>query len=160
MATAPPTQGALFSRPGIREDIAYSTKDVCGVTGVTYRQLDYWTRTGLVGASAIPARGSGNRRRYEFRDVLEVKIVSRLLQAGLSLQKARFALEQLRRLGATEFTQAVLICDGESVYYCEDASQVTDLLTGGQAVFGVSIPHLVGQIVDEMTVLSSSHKER
>src|SRR5699024_2772802 len=120
MATAPPTQGALFSRPGIREDLAYSATEVCGVTGVTYRQLDYWTRTVLLYAPAVPARGAGDGLRYEFRVVLEVKIVSRLLQAGVSLQIARFALEQLRRLGATEFTRAVLICDGESVYYCED----------------------------------------
>lgn len=41
----------------------YSTKVVSDLSGATERQLDYWDRTGLI-QTAIPARGSGSRRRW------------------------------------------------------------------------------------------------
>ena len=58
---------------------------MCRLTGVTYRQLDYWARTGLVTPSVTPATGSGSKRSYSYGDVLEVKVIKSLLSSGVSL---------------------------------------------------------------------------
>ena len=64
--------------------------------GITYRQLDYWARTGLLQPSVATAKGSGSRRVYSYSDVLELKVIKQLLDAGVSLQSARRAVECLR----------------------------------------------------------------
>ena len=69
---------------------------VCAIVGITYRQLDYWARTDLLRPSLVDATGSGSQRRYSYRDVLELKVIKRLLDAGLKLQQARQAVECLR----------------------------------------------------------------
>lgn len=160
MATTPPSQGELFPRPDHRDDYGYSANDVRELAGVSYRQLDYWTRTGLVAASAAPAHGSGNHRRYEFRDLLEVKIIASLLETGLSLQKVRSAVEQLHKIGVNELSDATLICDGQTVFYCQDIEQITDLLTGGRSIFGLAIPRLVEELTSKIMRLPTPDTPR
>ena len=55
----------------------------CSAAGITYRQLDYWARTGLVEPSVRAAHGSGSQRLYSFRDILVLKVVKRLLDTGV-----------------------------------------------------------------------------
>src|SRR5437773_8829303 len=74
----------------------YRGPQVCKIVGITYRQLDYWARTDLLRPSISEARGSGTQRRYSYRDLLELKVIKRLLDAGVSLQSARRAIECLR----------------------------------------------------------------
>src|SRR5438309_6256829 len=77
----------------------YRGPQVCAVVGITYRQLDYWARTDLLRPSISEARGSGTQRRYSYRDLVELKVIKRLLDNGLSLQSARRAIDCLRRSG-------------------------------------------------------------
>src|ERR1700757_759206 len=86
----------------------YSGPQVCGLVGVTYRQLDYWARTGLLQPSVASATGSGSRRVYSYSDVLELKVIKQLLDAGVSLQSARLAVECLREDLGTEVASANL----------------------------------------------------
>ena len=72
---------------------------VCKIVGITYRQLDYWARTDLVRPSVMDANGSGTQRLYSFRDLLELKVIKQMLDAGLALQSARKAVESLRKYG-------------------------------------------------------------
>ena len=74
-------------------DPGFRGPQVCSVVGITYRQLDYWARTGLLRPSIADATGSGSQRRYSYSDVLELKVIKRLLDAGLKLQQARQAVE-------------------------------------------------------------------
>ena len=74
----------------------FSGPQVCRLTGVTYRQLDYWDRTGLVQPSLVAAKGSGSKRTYAYKDILEVKVIKSLLDAGLHLTRARQAVQCLR----------------------------------------------------------------
>ena len=62
---------------------------VCKIVGITYRQLDYWARTDLVRPSVCDANGSGTQRLYSYRDLVELKVIKRLLDADISLQAAR-----------------------------------------------------------------------
>src|SRR5438094_7836732 len=74
----------------------YRGPQVCSIVGITYRQLDYWARTYLLRPSIREARGSGTQRRYAYQDLLKLKVIKRLLDAGVSLQSARRALDCLR----------------------------------------------------------------
>ncbi len=110
---------------------------VCRLTGVTYRQLDYWARTGLVTPSITPANGSGSKRAYSYSDVLEVKVIKSLLSSGLSLARARQAVECLRNaLGADLASSSLVLSDTGSVLAQSDGDLV-DLLRGGQGVLNI-----------------------
>ncbi len=113
-------QGLLFddeltARP---EDVGYRGPTACTAAGITYRQLDYWARTGLVEPTVRAARGSGSQRLYGFRDILVLKVVKRLLDTGISLQQIRAAVVHLRAQGTSDLAQVTLMSDGVSVYAC------------------------------------------
>jgi DNA-binding transcriptional MerR regulator len=120
-------------------DIGYRGATACSAAGITYRQLDYWARTGLVEPSIRSAGGSGTQRLYGFRDILVLKIVKRLLDAGVSLQNIRTAVDHLRGRGVTELESITLMSDGASIYECASADEMYDLVQGGQGVFGIAV---------------------
>ncbi len=124
---------------GIEEAVGYRGVTACAAAGITYRQLDYWARTGLVVPSVRDASGSGTQRLYSFRDIVVLKVVKRLLDAGVSLQNIRKAIETLRQWGEEDLATMTLISDGTTVYECRSAEEVVDLLQGGQGVFGIAI---------------------
>jgi len=134
-------QGLLFGIevPPSPEDVGYRGPAACRAAGITYRQLDYWARTGLVSPSVRPASGSGSQRLYGFRDILVLKIVKRLLDTGISLQQIRAAVEHLHMRGSTDLARVTLMSDGVSVYECTSPDEVVDLLQGGQGVFGLAL---------------------
>jgi DNA-binding transcriptional MerR regulator len=119
--------------------VGYRGVTACHAVGISYRQLDYWARTGLVVPSIRDASGSGTQRLYSFRDLVVLKVVKRLLDAGVSLQNIRRAIETLRAYGADDLATITLISDGTSVYECRSPEEVVDLLQGGQGVFGIAI---------------------
>jgi DNA-binding transcriptional MerR regulator len=134
-------QGLLFTDdlPVLDEEIGYRGPIACRAAGITYRQLDYWARTGLVEPSVRPATGSGTQRLYGFRDILVLKVVKRLLDTGVSLQQIRTAVQHLRDRGVDDLAQLTLMSDGASVYECTSADEVIDLVQGGQGVFGIAV---------------------
>ncbi len=110
---------------------------VCSIVGITYRQLDYWARTDLLRPSITDATGSGSQRRYSYGDVLELKVIKRLLDAGLKLQQARQAVECLRGdLGVDLASAQLVLADSRSILATSDG-ELVDLLAGGQGVFNV-----------------------
>jgi DNA-binding transcriptional MerR regulator len=119
--------------------VGYRGVTAFAVAGITYRQLDYWARTGLVVPSVRDASGSGTQRLYSFRDIVVLKVVKRLLDAGVSLQNIRKAIETLRQWGEEDLATMTLISDGTTVYECRSTEEVVDLLQGGQGVFGIAI---------------------
>src|SRR4051812_43126243 len=134
-------QGLLFNddvQP-LPEDAGFRGPTACSAAGITYRQLDYWARTKLVEPTVRSATGSGTQRLYSFKDILLLKIIKRLLDAGVSLQQIRIAIDHLRVRGTDDLTQVTLMSDGASVYECRSADEVIDLLQGGQGVFGIAI---------------------
>ncbi len=134
-------QGLLFTDdlPMLPEDMGYRGPTACAAAGITYRQLDYWARTGLVEPGIRGAAGSGSQRLYGFRDILVLKVVKRLLDTGVSLQNIRTAVAHLRERGVDDLAQITLMSDGASVYECTSADEVVDLVQGGQGVFGIAV---------------------
>lgn len=134
-------------------EIGYRGATACSAAGITYRQLDYWARTFLVEPSVRTASGSGTQRLYGFRDILVLKIVKRLLDAGVSLQNIRTAVDHLRTRGVTDLERITLMSDGASIYECTSADEIIDLLAGGQGVFGIAVGKVWHEVEGSLLML-------
>lgn len=134
-------------------EIGYRGATACSAAGITYRQLDYWARTDLVVPSIRSAGGSGTQRLYGFRDILVLKIVKRLLDAGVSLQNIRTAVDHLRGRGVTELESITLMSDGSSIYECASADEMYDLVQGGQGVFGIAVGRVWQEVEGSLSSL-------
>jgi DNA-binding transcriptional MerR regulator len=154
-------QGLLFGEEltASPEDVGYRGPTACAAAGITYRQLDYWARTGLVEPSVRAATGSGSQRLYGFRDILALKIVKRLLDTGISLQQIRTAIGFLREQGAHDVAQVTLMSDGASVYACTSPDEVVDLLQGGQGVFGIALGRVWQEVEGSLADLPAERAE-
>jgi DNA-binding transcriptional MerR regulator len=148
-------QGSLVPDDGV----GYRGPVACAAAGITYRQLDYWARTGLVEPTVRAAAGSGSQRLYGFRDILVLKVVKRLLDTGVSLQNIRAAVQHLRERGIDDLAQITLMSDGASVYECTSADEVIDLVQGGQGVFGIAVGRVVREVEGSLAVLPSERPE-
>ncbi|HOF64334.1 MAG TPA: MerR family transcriptional regulator [Dermatophilaceae bacterium] len=159
--SATAAQGLLFSDdlPQLRDDEGYRGPTACKAAGITYRQLDYWARTGLVEPSVRTATGSGTQRLYGFRDILVLKVVKRLLDTGVSLQQIRTAIECLRERGVDDLAQITLMSDGATVYQCTSPDEVIDLLQGGQGVFGIAVGRVWREVEGSLSALPSEKAE-
>ena len=155
------TQGIQdLSEPGaLPDEVGYRGPTACSAAGITYRQLDYWARTGLVEPSVRAAHGSGSQRLYSFRDILVLKVVKRLLDTGISLQQIRAAVQHLRDRGSADLAQVTLMSDGVSVYECTSADEVVDLLAGGQGVFGIALGRVWREVEGDLAVLPAVRAE-
>ena len=136
-------------------DLGYRGPTACAAAGITYRQLDYWARTGLIEPSVRSATGSGSQRLYGFRDILILRVIKRLLDAGISLQQVRTAVNHLRERGTDDLTRVTLMSDGASVYECTNNEEIIDLLQGGQGVFGIAIGGVWREIEGRLSQLPS-----
>jgi DNA-binding transcriptional MerR regulator len=138
----PSDQSVLFDDQGLRPQavhLGYRGPVACSAAGITYRQLDYWARTGLVMPSIRSAAGSGTARLYSFRDILILRIVKRLIDTGVSLPNIRAAVNHLETRGGEDLARITLMSDGATIYECRSADEVVDLVRGGQGVFGIAV---------------------
>lgn len=115
----------------------YRGPQVCQIVGITYRQLDYWARTNLLVPSISNAAGSGTQRRYSYRDLLELKVIKQLLDAGLSLTSARRAIEALRQDVDGDVASANLVINGANSVLVRSGQEIIDVLRGGQGVLNI-----------------------
>ena len=121
------------------ESDGYRVPEVCKLVGISYRQLDYWARTGMVTPSVREAGGSGTQRLYSFRDLVQLRVIKKLLDAGVSLQNVRKAVVYLRQHLGTEPSSVTLMSDGARIYACESEDEIIDLVKRGQGVFAIAL---------------------
>jgi DNA-binding transcriptional MerR regulator len=117
-------------------EVGYSGTKAASIVGISYRQLDYWARTNLVRPSLTDASGSGSRRQYSYRDLLELRVIKSLLDAGIKLESVRTAFEYLREHMDTDIASAHLVISGTDVLLC-DGDQLIDVMRRGQGVLNV-----------------------
>jgi DNA-binding transcriptional MerR regulator len=115
----------------------YRGPQVCSIVGITYRQLDYWARTDLIRPSLADAKGSGSQRRYSYRDLVELKVIKSLLDAGVSLKQARTAVEYLREHLGEDVATANLVINGTGSILARNGDELVDILRNGQTVFNI-----------------------
>ena len=137
-------------------ETGFSGPRTAEVVGVTYRQLDYWARTDLVRPSMSDAKGSGTRRQYSYRDLVQLKLIKRLLDAGIKLEMVRTVFEELRSHVGDEISSAnlviegstaLLVLDGSNSVLARDGDQLVDLVRKGQGVLNI-VP--LGSMVQEV----------
>jgi DNA-binding transcriptional MerR regulator len=133
---------------------------VCHIVGITYRQLDYWARTDLLRPSISDARGSGTQRVYSYTDLLQLKVIKQLLDAGVSLRHTRKAIECLRASGAGVASASLVIADDRSVL-AHSGEELFDLLRGGQGVLSIvlGMERIVSEVDAAITELREARPE-
>jgi DNA-binding transcriptional MerR regulator len=114
----------------------FGGKQVLTIVGITYRQLDHWARTDLLRPSLCDAKGSGSRRLYSYDDVVQLKVIKKLLDGGQSLQAVRKVIDRLRVEGEN-VASAQLVIAGDSVALARGDEELVDLLRGGQGVLAL-----------------------
>jgi len=130
------------------EELGFRGPQVCSIVGITYRQLDYWARTDLVRPSIADANGSGTQRAYSFRDLVKLKIVKGLLDAGVKLQTARKAVEYLREDLGDDWATASLVLAGTDSVLVRTDDALIDVVRNGQGVLNI-VP--LGHVVEELS---------
>jgi DNA-binding transcriptional MerR regulator len=139
------TQASLLDREG--DEVGFRGPQVCKIVGISYRQLDYWARTDLVRPSLADAHGSGTQRRYSYRDLVRLKVIKNLIDAGVKLQTARRAIEYLREDLGEDWASASLVLNGANSVLARDGEALVDLVRHGQGVLNIVS---LGQVVDEL----------
>ena len=129
--------------------VSFSGAQAAKIAGITYRQLDYWARTNLIRPSAVDAKGSGTRRSYVYSDLLELKVIKNLLDAGIKLESVREVFAYLRNHVDTEIAAAHIVISGKAVVFCQ-GDQLVDVLRKGQGVLNVLPLAAVKSDVDAM----------
>jgi DNA-binding transcriptional MerR regulator len=117
-------------------EAGYSGTQTAKIVGITYRQLDYWARTDLLRPSMTEASGSGSRRQYSYRDLIELRVIKKLLDAGIRLESVREVFTYLREHVTSEIAAASIVISGHQVMLC-DGDQLVDVLRRGQGVLNV-----------------------
>ncbi len=119
----------------------YRSIEVCNIIGITYKQLDYYDRTDFIKPSIGGAGGYGTRRTYNFNDLMKLKVVKKLLEAGISLKKLRKTKKYLEGYDGSNdgLLKVTLLSDGKTVYACDSDKAIIDTLKSGQGVFGIAL---------------------
>jgi hypothetical protein len=120
----------------VDQEQGHSGTRAAQIVGITYRQLDYWARTDLVRPSLNDASGSGSRRRYSYQDLLELKMIKNLLDAGIRLETVRDVFANVRAYVGRDITAANLVISGTQVVLCT-GEELVDVVRRGQGVLNV-----------------------
>lgn len=137
----------------------FSGRDAADIVGITYRQLDYWARTDLIRPALADAKGSGSRRRYSYQNLVELKMIKTLLDAGQKLERVRAAFQYIRDLGE-DLAAAQLVIAGDSVILVRDGENLIDVVNKhqGQGVLNLLAMDGVAQQVEAAVTQLRAHQ--
>jgi len=142
--------------------MAFNTKTVIRITGLTQRQIDYWDRTHFIKPSVKEASGYGTARLYSFIDLVQLKVAKMLIDKGISLQKIRKSINYLKKNFPDiekPLAQMRFITDGETLFVLTDnKKKILDTLSKGQMVFALAIGELIEELTGEVRKLDQEKK--
>jgi len=138
---------------------SFSGTKAAQIVGISYRQLDYWARTDLMRPSVCDASGSGSRRIYQYRDLLELRVIKNLLDAGIRLESVRAVFNYLRAHVDTDIAAAHIVISGQSVVLCQ-GDQLIDVMRNGQGVLNVLPLAGVKQEIDSSIVQLAANEAK
>ena len=134
----------------------FGASAVLKLTGVSYRQLDYWARTRLVGSSIRQAAGRGSRRVYSFSDLVALRVVRQLREAGVSIQTIRRAVRWLRNHADQPLSTLALTAQGKRVFaLTDDPAKLVESTGGGQVVLAISVQSVARHLERGVTEISA-----
>lgn len=136
--------------PRRRKPVSFRISEVARVVGATHNQLAYWDKTGLVSPSVKSASGRGSRRLYSVEDIFELKILTKLLDSSLPLQRIRSSFRFIRGQSKA-LASFVVFTDGKTVYFYEDYNVLVDTLQEGQTVLRIAVQDLISEVQARLT---------
>ena len=134
-------------RPVDLSAVGFTALQAARLAGCTRAQLDYWDRSGLV------VRGTGEEGAYSFRDLVALRMVRSLLDAGLPLARIRRAVAELRAMGE-DVVGLRIVTDGERVWACRDDGQILDALGHGQLALFVAVDRIAADLESDVREFS------
>lgn len=142
--------------------MAYNSKTACKLTGITKRQIDYWDSTHLIKPSIQEAGGRGTIRLYSFEDLVQLAVVKKLKDQGITLQKIRKSIFYLKKNFPEikkPLSQLKFITDGETIFtLTNDNKVILDTLAKGQLVFSLAIGQIIETLKGEVESISEEKK--
>ncbi len=132
----------------ISGDEGFSGRRTAEIVGISYRQLDYWARTNLIRPSLTDASGSGSRRSYSYRDLLELKLVKSLLDGGVKLEQVRQAFTYIREHLGEDVSSANIVLSGKGTVVVQTDDELIDIVKQGQGVLSLILS--VGPVKEEL----------
>ena len=136
-----------------QELAGYRGPTACHAAGITYGQLDYWARTGLVEPSLSASYCPDSQRLYSFRDILMMKMLKRLLDTGVSIQQMGAAVHHMRNYETEDLARVTLLSDGRDVFECTFPGEVVDMIQGGNGIFSIALNGVWHDLVGELAEL-------
>ena len=133
-------------------EMSFSGKKVTEIVGISYRQLDYWTRTELISPSIEKGEGSGSRRRYSYKDLLELRVIKNLIDGGIKVEKIREIFEYLKENLDQDVTKVNLVISGNKTVLVKSGDELVDILQKGQGVLNILPLATVKEEVDSAIV--------
>lgn len=129
----------------------YKTQEVTKIVGLTQRQLDYWDRTGFFRPSIAAGSGRGKSRIYSFSDLIQLKIIKNLRNAGVTLSSLRMIAKYLHKIEGLEapLCASRLVVSGCDVMVVKNNDELMSVLKlPGQGVLCFVLD--VNKIVEEL----------
>jgi DNA-binding transcriptional MerR regulator len=130
------------------EGQGFSGRKTAEIVGISYRQLDYWARTDLIRPSLTDASGSGSRRSYSYRDLLELKVIKRLLDGGVKLEQVRQAFHYIRDHLGEDVSSTNIVMSGTGSVVVQTDDELIDAVKQGQGVLALVLS--VGPVKAEL----------
>ena len=129
---------------------SFTTTEVSRIVGASHRQLAYWDETGLLSPSLRAASGRGSRRLYSVQDIIELKILLRLLKSSLSLQRVRSSFRFIRER-PEPLASLIILTDGKTIYLYQDENLLVDTLKHGQTVLRIAVQDLITEVQERVS---------
>jgi DNA-binding transcriptional MerR regulator len=127
---------------------AFTSEKVCSLTGATPRQLQYWDEEGFLSPSLRRGGGKGRRRLYTFRDLVSLRVVAQLRQAGISLQLIRRVVDHLRDLDYEHPLTEIRFWAVDGELYFREAQTLRSGRRPAQSIISGTVP--LAAIVEEL----------
>ena len=136
---------------------AYSGVTACDVAGITYRQLDYWARSEFITPSKI-SHGSGSRRSYSFRDLLNLTIASRLIDTGINFPEIKTLVDYVSTKEPRYLDGLTLASNGDTIYECVNEKEITELIAHAQAVFVIAVGTVMKEVAKNIVIIEGKRQ--
>jgi len=136
--------------------ISFNVQEVARIVGASRRRLEYWDKTGLIHPSLKTVSEKGSPALYSVQDIIDIKIILRLLQSSLPLQRIRTGFRFIKERQYS-LASSIMISDGKTIYLYQDDDLLVDVLKGGQMVSRVSVQDLIAEVQEKVSELENGN---
>lgn len=131
--------------------MGFSVAQAARLTGCSPSQLRHWSQRRLV----VP---SGSQQQYAFRDLVGLRVVRALLDAGLPSARVSAAIRALAAVGDDDLASLRLVTDGSTVWACRDDGQILDALRHGQLALFVAVDRVAADVGAEVRAFTAERE--